>query len=110
MTGNARTEPGASKFQKYVKDRERKIKRSLSAIEKRGVEGAVDRCRMLADQINRDLRDKEFGRTVNNISSLAEFQVSIERAAFLLNGMAASPRSDRVKKKPLTAVKSPEAA
>jgi predicted transcriptional regulator len=61
-----------STFQSYLKDRESRIKRSLSAIEKRGVEGALDRCRMLADQINRDLRDKEFGRTVNNISSLAE--------------------------------------
>jgi hypothetical protein len=45
-----------SAFQNYLKDRERRIKRFVSAIEKRGVEGALDRCRMLVDQINRDLR------------------------------------------------------
>jgi hypothetical protein len=47
-----------STFQSYLKDRERRIKRLVAAIEKRGIEGALDRCRLLVDQINRDLRDK----------------------------------------------------
>jgi hypothetical protein len=38
-----------SAFQSYLKDRERRIKRLVSAIEKRGVEGALDRCRLLVD-------------------------------------------------------------
>ena len=33
-----------SKFEKYVKSRERKIKRSLSEIEKRGAAAALDKC------------------------------------------------------------------
>jgi hypothetical protein len=47
-----------SKFEKYVKSRERKIKRTLSEIEKRGAAAALDRSRVLADQINGDLRNK----------------------------------------------------
>ena len=78
-----------STFQSYLKDRERRIKRLVAAIEKRGIDGALDRCRLLVDQINRDLRGKKFGHFVNDVSSLAEFQVSIERAASLLNGIAA---------------------
>jgi pyruvate carboxylase len=78
-----------STFQSYLKDRDHRIKRALSEVEKQGVEGALDRCRLLMDQINRDLRGKKFGHFVNDVSSLAEFQVSIERAASLLNGIAA---------------------
>src|SRR6266516_7585271 len=67
--------------------RAREIKRSLSAIERRGAEGAVDRCRALADRIRRNLRNKKlFG---NNLSLLAELQVSIERAASVLDRIAA---------------------
>jgi hypothetical protein len=36
-----------STFQSYLKDRGRRIKRLVSAIEKRGIEGALDRCRLL---------------------------------------------------------------
>ncbi len=76
-----------SEFERYAKDRAREIKRSLSAIERRGAEGAVDRCRALADRISRNLRNKKlFG---NNLSLLAELQVSIERAAFVLDHIAA---------------------
>ena len=50
-----------STFQSYLKDRERRIRRLVAAIEKRGIEGALDRCRVLVDQINGDLRDKKFG-------------------------------------------------
>jgi hypothetical protein len=84
-----------SAFQSYLKDRERRIKRLLSAIEKRGVEGALDRCRVLVDQINRDLPGKKFGHFVNDVSSLADFQVSLERAASLLDGIAAYGENQR---------------
>jgi hypothetical protein len=46
-----------STFQSYLKDRDRRIKRLVSAIEKRGAQEALARCRLLVDQINRDLRD-----------------------------------------------------
>ena len=45
-----------STFQGYLKGRERRIKRLVAAIEKRGIEGALDRCRVLVEQINRGLR------------------------------------------------------
>jgi hypothetical protein len=66
-----------------LKDRELSFKRSLSAIEQRGTEGLLDRCRVLADQIDRDLRDQKPGHFVN-IPSLADFQISLEHAASLL--------------------------
>jgi hypothetical protein len=72
-----------SNFETYLKDRELSFKRSLSAIERRGAEGVLDRCRVLAEQINRDLRDQKPGHFVN-IPSLADFQVSLEHAASLL--------------------------
>ena len=72
-----------SKFETYLKDRELSFKRSLSAIEQQGTEGALDRCRVLADQINRDLRDQKPGHFVNS-PLLADFQLSLERAASLL--------------------------
>jgi hypothetical protein len=72
-----------SKFKTYLKDRELSFERSLSAIEQRGTEGVLDRCRMLADQINRDLRDQKPGHFVN-IPLLADFQISLEHAASLL--------------------------
>jgi hypothetical protein len=77
-----------SKFEEYIKSRERKIKRALSEIEKRGAAAALDRCRVLADQINGDFRNKKLRHLFNNISLLAEFQVSIERAASVLDGIA----------------------
>jgi hypothetical protein len=79
-----------SEFEHYAKDRERKIKRALSEIEKRGAAAALDRCRVLADQINGDLRNKKFRQLFNDISLLAEFQISIERAASVLDGIAAN--------------------
>jgi hypothetical protein len=72
-----------SKFETYLKDRELSFKRSLSAIEQQGTEGALDRCRVLADQINRDLRDQKPGHFVNS-PLLADFQLSLEHAASLL--------------------------
>jgi hypothetical protein len=79
-----------SKFEKYVKSRERKIKRALSEIEKRGAAAALDKCRVLADQIDGNLRNKKLRHLLfNSISLLAEFQVSIERAASVLDEIAA---------------------
>jgi hypothetical protein len=78
-----------SEFERYAKDRAREIKRSLSAIERRGAEGAVGRCRALADRISRNLRNKKLGLFGNNLSLLAELQVSIERAASVLDRIAA---------------------
>jgi hypothetical protein len=77
-----------SKFQEYVNSRERKIKRALSEIETRGAAAALDKCRALAEQIDGDLRNKKRRHLFNNVSLLAEFQVSIERAASVLNGFA----------------------
>jgi len=70
-------------FKTYLKDRERGIKTSLSAIEKRGALAALDRCRLLADQIESDLRGKKVEHFVN-ISALADFQASLEHAASVL--------------------------
>jgi hypothetical protein len=77
-----------SKFEKYVKSRDRKVKRALSEIETRGAAAALDKCRVLAEQIDGDLRNKKRRHLFNNIALLAEFQVSIERAASLLNSIA----------------------
>ena len=84
-----------STFQSYLKDRERRIRRLVVAIEEQGAQEALDRCRLLVDQINRDLRGKKVGRFVNDVSSLADFQVSIERAAALLHGIAAYGENQR---------------
>jgi hypothetical protein len=72
-----------SKFETYLKDRELSFKRSLSTIEQQGTEGALHRCRVLADQISRDLRDQRPGQFVNS-PLLADFQISLEHAASLL--------------------------
>jgi hypothetical protein len=77
-----------SHFEKYVKSRARKINRALSEIEKRGAAAALDKCRVLAGQIDGDLGNKKRRHLFNNIALLAEFQVSIERAASLLDSIA----------------------
>ena len=76
------------RFERYVASQERKIERTLSDIEKRGVAGALDRCRLLADEINRELHTTKVRRLVDNPSLLAEFQVAIERAASVLGRIA----------------------
>jgi hypothetical protein len=50
---------------------------------------------VLTDQIDGDLRNKKLRHLFNNISLLAEFQVSIERAASLLDGIAAYGENQR---------------
>jgi hypothetical protein len=67
-------------FETYLKDRERG---TLCPIEKAGTEAALDRCRMLADRIASDLREKTSEHFVS-ILSLAEFLASLERAASVL--------------------------
>ena len=72
-----------SKFETYLKERTRRTRTALSAIEKAGTEAALDRCRALARQIRDDLRHKKPEHFVN-VMSLADFQVSLERAASVL--------------------------
>jgi hypothetical protein len=67
-------------FEAHLKDREGKRETSSCPIEKAGTKAALDRCRMLADRIASDLREKKPEHFVN-ILSLAEFQASLERAA-----------------------------
>jgi hypothetical protein len=92
---NLRVPPGATgsapvpkdaqsvEFETYLKDREDKRETSSCPIEKAGTKAALDRCRMLADRIASDLREKKPEHFVN-ILSLAEFQASLERAASVL--------------------------
>ena len=56
---------------------------SLDAIEKAGIEGAVNRCRGLAAQISSELRKKRPEHFVDKLS-LADLCVSLEQAANLL--------------------------
>jgi hypothetical protein len=74
---------GPTEFDTYLKERNRRTKTALSAIEKAGTEAALDRCRALARRIQADLRHKKPEHFVN-VMSLADFQVSLERAASVL--------------------------
>jgi hypothetical protein len=56
---------------------------SLDAIEKAGIEGALNRCRGLAAQIASELRNKGPEHFVDKLS-LADLCVSLEQAANLL--------------------------
>jgi uncharacterized protein YjaG (DUF416 family) len=70
-------------FKSYLTERERMTIATLSAIEKAGVEAALDRCRALVHRIRGDLRNKRPEHFVS-VWSLADFQVSLERAASVL--------------------------
>lgn len=72
-----------SEFERYLKERNRRTSTALSVIEKAGTEAALDKCRMLAHQIQTDLRHKKPEHFMN-VMSLADFQVSLERAASVL--------------------------
>jgi hypothetical protein len=76
------------RVQRYVKGQKLKIERKLSDIEKRGAAGALDRCRVLADEINRELHTTKVRQLVDDPSLLAELQVAIERAASVLGRIA----------------------
>ena len=72
-----------SEFKSYLNDRQRMTTATLSAIERAGIEAALDRCRALAHRIRGDLRNKRPEHFVS-VWSLADFQVSLERAASVL--------------------------
>src|SRR5262245_2463434 len=72
-----------SEFKTYLNERQHMTTATLSTTEKAGIEAALDRCRALAHQIRSDLRNKRPEHFVS-IWSLADFQVSLERAASVL--------------------------
>ena len=71
-------------FEAYLQDLLRRSRRSLYEIENKVTEEAVDRCRELARKINSVLLEKKINRRID-VSSLADFQVSLERAASVLS-------------------------
>ena len=60
---------------------------SLDAIEKAGIEAALDRCRSLAAQIASELHNKRPEHFVDKLS-LADFYASLERAAGVLGQLS----------------------
>ena len=76
-----------SKLDAYLQDQQRGRKRSLSEIEKVGTIAALNRCRELARQIQSGLVNKSSERLIHS-ESLADFQVSLERAASVLEHKA----------------------
>jgi hypothetical protein len=66
----------------YLQEVQRRARRSLLEIEKMGTDAALDRCRELARQVQSQL-SKLPDHTIN-IQSLADFQVSLERACYVL--------------------------
>jgi hypothetical protein len=86
-----------SEFEAYLEEQRLGIERSLSEIEKLGTDGALKRCRELACQIQSGLLNRKPGHFVN-ILSLADFQVSLERAASVLEqNKRTSPESAKGK-------------
>ena len=63
---------------------------SLDAIEKAGIEGALNRCRGLAAQIASELRNKRPEHFVDKLS-LADLCVSLEQAANVLGRKGRRP-------------------
>src|SRR3954452_12211518 len=71
-----------SEFELYLQQVQRRSRRSLSEVEKVGTGAALDRCRELARQVRSHL-NKMPDHPID-IQSLADFQVSLERAASVL--------------------------
>jgi hypothetical protein len=69
-------------FKTYIEDRERNERKAISLIEEDGIAAALERCRMLAAQIDAELSRKKPEQL--KLRLLAEFQVSLERAASVL--------------------------
>jgi hypothetical protein len=67
--------------------------RSLGAIEKAAVQGALDRCRALAALIESELRSKKPEHFIDKLS-LADFYVSLQRAADVLGQEGRKPVED----------------
>jgi hypothetical protein len=80
-----------SEFDSYLQEQQRGRKRSLSEIEKVGT-GALKRCRDLARQIQAGLVNKS-SKSLIHAEFLADFQVSLERAASLLEHKAGSAKN-----------------
>src|SRR4051794_36516797 len=72
-----------SEFEAYLRERASRAKKSISEIERTGTEAALHRCLELASQLKMELSDKRRDHFVD-VMSLADFQVSLERAAFVL--------------------------
>jgi hypothetical protein len=72
-----------SEFEAYLKDRQDKTFRSKSEIERNGTQAVLDRCRSLALRIQSELSSKN-PDDFADLLALADFQVSIERAASVL--------------------------
>jgi hypothetical protein len=69
-------------FRSYAEHQGRMRRKALSTIEENGIGPALDRCRVLADRIDAELREKKAEHL--DIATLADFQVSLERAASVL--------------------------
>ena len=66
-----------------IQDRERMTEEAHSAIRQTGTAAALEKCRVLADQINAELSEREPQHFVDT-STVAELQVFLERAAAVL--------------------------
>jgi hypothetical protein len=78
-----------SELDAYLEDQQRGKKRSLSEMEKGGTIAALNRCRELVRQIQSDLANKSSGQ-MTRLQTLADLQVSLERAAFVLANKSSS--------------------
>jgi hypothetical protein len=76
-----------SELDAYLLDQQRGKKRSLSEIEKVGTIAALNRCRELATQIQTGLASQSSEHFLH-AESLADLQVSLERAASVLEQKA----------------------
>jgi hypothetical protein len=83
-----------SELDAYLEDQQRGKKRSLSEIEKGGPIAALNRCRELVREIQSGLANKN-SEQMTRLQSLADFQVSLERAAFLLENKSGQPSQSR---------------
>jgi len=79
-------------FTSYAQHHARVKSKALSSIEQNGAAAALERCRELADMISAELRAKKPGYL--DTRALAEFQVSIERAAWVLRSRNGSTRGE----------------
>jgi hypothetical protein len=71
-----------SEFGAYLRELLNRSQTSLSDIEKMETEAALDRCRELAHEVQSALKKKP--DHLVDVESLADFQVSLERAISLL--------------------------
>jgi hypothetical protein len=82
-TATAETTVRFRTFRSYAEHQGRMKKRALSSIEQCGIAAALERCRVLAHRIDAELREKNPERL--DAAALADFQISLERAASVLN-------------------------